>query len=233
MALPLAAGLLQTASPVLEAWRLWLLWFIVLLTGVSFLVPLSSPLFPLLSHPRDKSGDQPSKNADQSRSQILSSPAWLTNPNDDSFRNFLTTLSFQQHLRSLRTGTGQSSAKDSHVLTFSNRVSISFRTPQYKLQSYGLFSTVTMAAANLSQKARRSSRKVDCAKGQEEGSISEDDQAPLTAVFIGAFGKWWSWDEGEYSKLATKDRLNSSILSMEALDRLKTASHASSALAPL
>lgn len=160
--------------------------------------------------------------------------AWFSNPNDSSFRNFLTTLSFQQHLRSLRSNSGHPPAKDSHVLTFSNRVSISFRTPQYKLQSYALFSIVTMAQVHPTTKLHRARHnKVDCAKGQEEGCMSDGcNSSAWTAVYIGAFGRWWAWNEGEEGRLATRDRLNAGVLSMEALDRFKGTAHASSSRPP-
>lgn len=134
----------------------------------------------------------------------------------------MTTLSFQQHLRSLRSSSATAQdgtpAQHSHVLTFTNRVSISFRTPQYKLQTFGLFSVVTMSPA-VDKPTRH--RRVDWAKGQEEGCISDQEASQLHAIFIGAFGRWWSWDEGEHIQMASKDRLKASVLSMEALDRLK------------
>lgn len=114
--------------------------------------------------------------------------AFATNPSDDSFRSFLTDLALREHLHHFRQEAIDSSnqsispSDDSngiqslakkeaerslpHVQSFTNRVSVSLRTPTYHRQDFGLMSTVI---------------------------VSEQDHFGTiqTRRFIGIFGKWW------------------------------------------
>lgn len=120
------------------------------------------------------------------------------------------------HLRKLRSSTTSASgpASDSHVLTFSNRISISLRTPAYVFRSFGLFSTVTISPAVHGYAGRGAAKAV---ADQEEGGVSTF--GTRSALFIGAFGHWWAWEESLVDdSAAVKDRLASSVMAMESLD---------------
>ncbi|SCZ89423.1 BZ3500_MvSof-1268-A1-R1_Chr1-1g01169 [Microbotryum saponariae] len=119
---------------------------------------------------------------------------------------------------------GKMDPKTPHILSFSNRISLSVRTPSYHFKSYGLFSVVVMplsplpptntsntsTSANVrspsavttatattpahSSTCRRKKGPVTPATGI--GAPSTDLDILRADVWIGAFGRWfaWKWD---------------------------------------
>ncbi|KAE9411168.1 hypothetical protein BT96DRAFT_1011024 [Gymnopus androsaceus JB14] len=123
--------------------------------------------------------------------------AYLTNPSENSFRAYLTELSFRQHLSriddnidddavvseksapshlSFRTGSTTLAFDNRSPFHFANRASVSLRTPKHVFHSFGIF---TIAAIIPLAKTDRA------LQDQPDASTISD------SWFIGAFGKWW------------------------------------------
>jgi hypothetical protein len=125
--------------------------------------------------------------------------AFATNPSDSSFRSYLTDNVLRRHMQAFRQDAfdaAHDSADESdsiHALTkneasraalpshrFTNRITISLRTPAYDKSDYGLFSTSTV--------------------------VEEKSQgAAEKTLHIGLFGKWWrlsSWEARKGLKAA-------------------------------
>ncbi|KAK4050725.1 hypothetical protein OIO90_004947 [Microbotryomycetes sp. JL221] len=105
----------------------------------------------------------------------------------------------------------------SHVLSFSNRISLSVRTPPYTFKSYVFFSIVVMTPTNLSPARAGTTKK------RKSGSTASDHSAlksigPHSEVFIGAFGRWYAWrrDGDELDEEERRGRVSRGVLSMEA-----------------
>ncbi|KAJ4468162.1 hypothetical protein J3R30DRAFT_3306048 [Lentinula aciculospora] len=161
--------------------------------------------------------------------------AYLTNPSENSFRAYLTELSFRQHLSrlddntdddpvvqetsssnlSFRTGT-----VDSHrtlpfdnrsPFHFANRASVSLRTPKHVFHSFGIF---TIAAI------------IPLAKTDRALQDQHDGTTVCDSWFIGAFGKWWrggvfeTWYQDVIARSGDEESWSSGILGMKTLDRL-------------
>lgn len=176
---------------------------------------------------------------------FLISTAYLTNPSAASFRTHLTSLSFHTHLRRLssseeprptnlddptNSNSGNATNKKKkptlkqppptseaapHVLSFSNRISLSVRTPPFTLQSYYFFSTVIMSPPPSTKKsaALTTVTSLEMAwKERLEGGI-----------WIGAFGGWypWKWDGETPEMEARLNRLKKGVLAMEVDDPLE------------
>ncbi|KAJ3847633.1 hypothetical protein EV368DRAFT_50833 [Lentinula lateritia] len=161
--------------------------------------------------------------------------AYLTNPSENSFRAYLTELSFRQHLSrlddnnddddpvvpekpsaghlSFRTG-----AVDIHhnppignrsPFHFANRASVSLRTPKHVFHSFGI---LTIAAIIPLAKTDRAQ--------QDQGDSTISD-----SWFIGAFGKWWrggvfeTWYQDVIARSGDEQSWSSGILGMKTLDR--------------
>jgi hypothetical protein len=136
--------------------------------------------------------------------------AYFTNPNEASFRSFLTDLSFQLYLRKLRAAPATTASKqvDPHVLTFSNHVSIWLKTPRYKLQSCGFFTIVAMSPESL--------------PGPQVPRSVTSPFSASTTFFFGCFGRWWCLaDTAENEALAVQDRVASSVVALETTDERK------------
>ncbi|ORY89073.1 hypothetical protein BCR35DRAFT_300872 [Leucosporidium creatinivorum] len=174
--------------------------------------------------------------------------AWLGNPTPASFRTHLTSLSFYTHLRRLSspsrspnststTNKPTPNAKPSdnapsHVLSFSNRISLSVRTPPYTLRSYFFFSIVIMSppppsldaalsSAKAQRAARAAGRTVDEEGGESPLLLDKSEQE----IWVGAFGRWYSWkgwsqqgEEGEEEE--RRGRLRRGVKGMEREDHL-------------
>ncbi|KAI5475124.1 hypothetical protein MNV49_001898 [Pseudohyphozyma bogoriensis] len=163
--------------------------------------------------------------------------AYLTNPPSTSFRTHLTSLSFHTHLRRLSSssstaspnGTTSSTAHTTgssktsqppHVLSFSNRISLSIRTPNYKIVSYGFFSVALMgshavdsgnsstsssshgsaspASASASSTSTKnasttSSSSSALSSAKSTDSSTSSGSAEDGTIWIGVFGKWYCW----------------------------------------
>ncbi|KAF5370645.1 hypothetical protein D9758_001855 [Tetrapyrgos nigripes] len=161
--------------------------------------------------------------------------AYLTNPSENSFRAYLTELSFRQHLSRLDDNADDDSdvqenqdGKSSsfrhgasgtpHTLPFdnrspfhfANRASVSLRTPKHVFHSFGIF---TIAAI------------VPVAKG-ERPLLDRDSLMISDSWFIGAFGKWWrggvleAWYQDVIARSDDEGNWSSGILGMKTLDRL-------------
>lgn len=118
----------------------------------------------------------------------------------------------------------QSSHSGGHVLSFSNRISLSVKTPPYSLRSYVLFSTVIMAPPPASLIKRngpgRAFNGTNIADVIEEGNEPFDDENEVGGLWIGAFGRWYAWNFGgvEAEEDERRERLAKGILAMEAHD---------------
>ncbi|KAI6121705.1 hypothetical protein F5141DRAFT_1289868 [Pisolithus sp. B1] len=129
--------------------------------------------------------------------------AYLTNPTEISFRAYLTEQAFRQHLSHLDDLVDESETKVDHNLLhsrsgpssgnisfdratlpfhFSNRASVSLRTPKHVFHSFGLCTVATTCGATTTGTGRGGST----LNGAEHGTTMSSD-----AWFIGAFGRWW------------------------------------------
>lgn len=158
--------------------------------------------------------------------------AYLTNPSENSFRAYLTELSFRQHLSriddnidddqaapekytakhlSFRTGSATLPFDNRSPFHFANRASVSLRTPKHVFHSFGIF---TIAAIIPLAKTDRT------LQDQPDGSTISD------SWFIGAFGKWWrggvleAWYQDVIARSGDEESWSSGILGMKTLDRL-------------
>ncbi|KAK7472622.1 hypothetical protein VKT23_000735 [Stygiomarasmius scandens] len=161
--------------------------------------------------------------------------AYLTNPSENSFRTYLTELSFRQHLsrlddnndddsdvpetldgKSLSFRHGASGTR--HTLPFdnrspfhfANRASVSLRTPKHVFHSFGIFTIAAM---------------IPLAKGDRP--LHDRDSLMISdSWFIGAFGKWWrggileAWYQDVIARSGDEENWSSGILGMKTLDRL-------------
>ncbi|KAJ3860696.1 hypothetical protein EV359DRAFT_48652 [Lentinula novae-zelandiae] len=162
--------------------------------------------------------------------------AYLTNPSENSFRAYLTELSFRQHLSrlddnnddddpvvpekssashlSFRTG-----AVDIHhnlpfenrsPFHFANRASVSLRTPKHVFHSFGIFTIAAIIPLAKTDRAQ-----------QDQGDSTISD-----SWFVGAFGKWWrggvfeTWYQDVITRSGDEQSWSSGILGMKTLDRL-------------
>ena len=160
----------------------------------------------------------------------MSSPAYLTNPSENSFRAYLTEQSFRHHLsrlddnlddlQSIHNGTyhRQPSNRselippshcfiDSSPFYFANRASICLRTPKHVFHSFTIFTIAAMIPY---------SKPCD-GEHQDAWMISD-------AWYIGAFGKWWrggaleAWYQDVIARSKDKGSWTSGILSMKPLE---------------
>ncbi|KAK4050847.1 hypothetical protein OIV83_003269 [Microbotryomycetes sp. JL201] len=98
-------------------------------------------------------------------------------------------------------------SQPSHVLSFSNRISLSVKTPPYTYKSYIFFSVVVMSPTNTSRAKRRK------AAASPEGFIR-----PHCEVWVGAFGRWYAWrlDNDDLEEDERRGRVAKGVVSMEA-----------------
>lgn len=129
--------------------------------------------------------------------------AYLTNPTEISFRTYLTEQAFRQHLSHLDDLVDESETKVDHNLLhsrsrpssgnisfdratlpfhFSNRASVSLRTPKHVFHSFGVCTVATTHGATTTGTRRGGST----LNGAEHGTAVSSD-----TWFIGAFGRWW------------------------------------------
>ncbi len=133
--------------------------------------------------------------------------AFWTNPNEASFRPFLTDLVFRQRLRLLNEDDDAALAQSSSsqhppaaprsdsrphssllatasgssapfALTFGSKLALSVRTPPFHRKDLGLLSIVTISQ----------STPISTSTPQPTNADAAID---CTSLFIGAFGKWW------------------------------------------
>ncbi len=170
--------------------------------------------------------------------------AYLTNPSENSFRNYLTEQSFKQHISRLDEG-GQEdgiASADSGVhftlsrrtppstrksgstfdptspFHFVSRASVSLRTPKHVFYSFGI---LTIAALYPTGRPQDRTHGHAIYSGNLVSSVSD-------AWFVGLFGRWWrggiiqSW---WYDMLAATEEDNEDgppgILNVKALDLLE------------
>ncbi|KAI6021420.1 hypothetical protein BKA83DRAFT_674631 [Pisolithus microcarpus] len=129
--------------------------------------------------------------------------AYLTNPTEISFRAYLTEQAFRQHLSHLDDLVDESEIKVDHNLLhsrsrpssgnisfdratlpfhFSNRASVSLRTPKHVFHNFGVCTVAATRGATTTGTGRGGST----LNGAEHGSAVSSD-----SWFIGAFGRWW------------------------------------------
>ena len=168
---------------------------------------------------------------------LRSITAYATNPTAATFRTHLTSLSFHTHLRRLSSSSLPPSKPHhptettspppnlkqtaGHVLSFSNRISLSVKTPPYCLRSYFFFSTVVMAPPPVSPRSFSSHKNGRITKDEnviEEGVDPDfDEEAEVGGLWIGAFGRWYAWNLGgeESEEDDRRERLAKGILAIE------------------
>ena len=160
---------------------------------------------------------------------ITSSPAYLTNPSENSFRAYLTEQSFRHHLsrlddnsddiQSIHNSPYPRYSNRSNLITpshffidsspfyFANRASICLRTPKHVFHSFTIFTIAAMIPY---------SKPCD-GEHQDAWMISD-------AWYIGAFGKWWrggafeAWYRDVIARSKDKGSWTSGILSMKPLE---------------
>ncbi|KAI6033135.1 hypothetical protein F5J12DRAFT_198907 [Pisolithus orientalis] len=129
--------------------------------------------------------------------------AYLTNPTEISFRTYLTEQAFRQHLSHLDDISDESGTKVDHdplhsrsrsssgsisfdrttlPFRFSNRASVSLRTPKHVFHSFGVCTVATTRGATTTSTKRIG----NTLNGAEHGAAVSAD-----TWFIGAFGHWW------------------------------------------
>jgi len=158
--------------------------------------------------------------------------AYLTNPNENSFRSYLTEQSFRHHLSRLdynaddqTSGAGNRShlprnpslsapaslfaVENPTPFHFANRTSIALRTPKHVFHSFAIFTIAAMAP--LSKSAEGDNR---------DGGVISD------SWYFGAFGKWWrggvleAWYQDVIARTKDEESWSSGILSIKRLDIL-------------
>ncbi|KAF8650403.1 hypothetical protein AX16_005210 [Volvariella volvacea WC 439] len=162
---------------------------------------------------------------------ILLVLAYLTNPPESSFRAYLTEQSFRHHLSRLDDSTdddfslskrttlpisrsSSSALQSSSSLYFTNRASVSLRTPKHVLNSFGVFTLAAIIPLP------RPEPPIDC-----------DDSNIKDSWYIGAFGKWWRggimdpWSGA--ANVKDEEGYSSGVLSFNNLDMPHPTAHLS------
>lgn len=103
-----------------------------------------------------------------------------------------------------------------HILSFSNRISLSIRTPSYKFTSYHLFSTVYVPSS-------RPHRAIPGVKKQQQLAAQRNhpEMSALLGLggelWFGAFGRWFAlrwWDSEDAEEEERRGRLDKGIREM-------------------
>jgi hypothetical protein len=182
------------------------------------------------------------------RSDSYDPSAYLTNPNETSFRKFVTELAFRRHLTKLSDGQiGQDISQDNaspcppggepagtHSPTlpivplgpgfhFSNRAKVSLRTPDHIFRSFILFTLVIVTPVSPSD--------TPSAKGKHGKPLNMLEGS----WYIGAFGHWWIGGVLDFPRLrkevqnellgkeeGSTFRCDAGILGIRSLDRPAT-----------
>ncbi|GAA6013701.1 hypothetical protein JCM10207_004825 [Rhodosporidiobolus poonsookiae] len=112
----------------------------------------------------------------------------------------------------------QSSSANRHILSFSNRINLSIRTPTYKFTSYGLFSTVYVPPS-------RPSGASSTTKRQQQQVKKHPELGALLGLggelWLGVFGKWYAlklWDNEEQEEEERRGRLERGVRDMNVED---------------
>lgn len=160
---------------------------------------------------------------------FLGTLAYLTNPTSATFRTHLTSLSFHTHLRRLSSGSeipptptsvgtttrSRPRSPPSHVLSFSNRISLSVTTPPFTFDSFIFFSIVHMR--------RPSPIGVGYPPLLVEGKFAEEDEEECE-MYIGLLGKWYPlrwWSEASEEE-ERRVRLDKAVLKMDVEEEIVT-----------
>ncbi|GAA5823902.1 hypothetical protein JCM11251_003341 [Rhodosporidiobolus azoricus] len=127
-----------------------------------------------------------------------------------------------------------SSAANRHILSFSNRISLSIKTPSYKFTSYHLFSAVFVPPPSTSSRTTSATTK----KHQQQLKKNPELGALLGLggeLWLGVFGKWYAlklWENEEMEEEERRGRLERGVKEMSVEDddkNLDYPSYASSA----
>ncbi|BGP18681.1 hypothetical protein JCM10213_006903 [Rhodosporidiobolus nylandii] len=100
------------------------------------------------------------------------------------------------------------SSSNRHILSFSNRISLSIKTPSYKFTSYYLFSTVYCPPSRPSGATRRQQQQLK--KHPEVGALL----GLGGELWLGLFGKWYAlklWDNEEQEEEERRGRLERGV----------------------
>jgi hypothetical protein len=170
---------------------------------------------------------------------VRPTPAYLSNPGENSFRAYLTELSFRQHLSRLddTSDDDHSDVEDANAhltslyarppsavarppVHFASRASVSLRTPRHVLHNCGILTIGAVIPEDRDVRMGRS-------RGEPTSADLEASSNVGDSWYIGAFGKWWrggvldAWWLDSVAKTHVNDaeRWNSGILEITTLDR--------------
>ncbi|TFK68713.1 hypothetical protein BDN72DRAFT_858244 [Pluteus cervinus] len=155
--------------------------------------------------------------------------AYLTNPTESSFRAYLTEQSFRQHLTRLEGSYDDESNVHDHRNTlplsakgstqpspftssspfhFSNRASISLRTPKHIFHTFGIFTVAIVVPVS------------------RFPSVTGQSSPAIDSWYIGALGRWCrvgpfdAWYQDAFLKVKDEEGWSSGILQIKNLDTL-------------
>lgn len=107
-------------------------------------------------------------------------------------------------------------AANRHILSFSNRISLSIRTPSYKFTSYHFFSTVYVPSS-------RPHRAIPGVKKQQQLAAQRNhpEMSALLGLggelWFGVFGRWFAlrwWDSEDAEEEERRGRLEKGVREM-------------------
>ncbi|GAA5881316.1 hypothetical protein JCM1840_002266 [Sporobolomyces johnsonii] len=104
-----------------------------------------------------------------------------------------------------------------HVLSFSNRISLSIRTPLYKFTSYYLFSTVYVPSSRSTPSSTSSKKQQQRSKHAELGALL----GMGGELWLGVFGRWYAlkwWENEEAEEEERRGRLEKGVREMSVED---------------
>ncbi|GAA5965762.1 hypothetical protein JCM21900_002129 [Sporobolomyces salmonicolor] len=104
-----------------------------------------------------------------------------------------------------------------HVLSFSNRISLSIRTPLYKFTSYYLFSTVYVPSTRSTPSSPSSKKQQQRSKHAELGALL----GMGGELWLGVFGRWYAlkwWENEEAEEEERRGRLEKGVREMSVED---------------
>jgi hypothetical protein len=119
----------------------------------------------------------------------------------------------------------QTSSANRHILSFSNRISLSIKTPSYSFTSYYLFSAVYVPPS-------RTSGAAGTTKRQQQQLKKHPELGALLGLggelWLGVFGKWYAlklWDNEVQEEEERRGRLEKGVKEMVVEDDDKGALH--------
>ncbi|GAA5894038.1 hypothetical protein JCM6882_007967 [Rhodosporidiobolus microsporus] len=135
--------------------------------------------------------------------------------------------------QSSASSSSSSSSANRHILSFSNRISLSIKTPSYKFTSYYLFSAVFCPPS------RPTGASSGATKKQQQQLKKNPELGALLGLggelWLGVFGKWYAlklWDNEEQEEEERRGRLERGVKEMTVEDDDKNHDYPSYSTAP-